>query len=347
MKSNILFFLFLTIVLTTFSCKEKESPAPYANSVIVTNEGNFGSSNGTITSYNRTTGVVGQAAFQSVNNFNLGDVVQSMTSFNDKSYICINQSAKVEVVNSETLETEGTIVDVPNPRYFLGVSSSKAYVSSWSFGAGSELSVIDLPSYEKNSVLITGWVEEMLLFDNKAYVTVSDTNEVLVVSTDQDIITGKFTTGFGPTSIVQGNNDQIYVLFSGKKIYNPDFSLNLAASTAGGITQIDPASQSIVQEITFSDVASTPSKLRLSLDKTKLLYLYQGAVYSLEGTTIAPYIANTSRNFYGLDVDPTNGDIYVSDALDFNQAGDVYRYNAAGDELATFKAGIIPGGFRF
>jgi hypothetical protein len=53
------------------------------------------------------------------------------------------------------------------------------------------------------------------------------------------------------------------------------------------------------------------------------------------------------RLLYSLGVDPVSGDIYLSDAIDYIQAGLVFRYNRYGTLLDSFTAGIIPGSFCF
>ncbi len=59
------------------------------------------------------------------------------------------------------------------------------------------------------------------------------------------------------------------------------------------------------------------------------------------------FSAGASRNFYGLGVDPANGDVYAADALDYVQASHIYRYDKSGNLLGTFNAGIITGNFSF
>ena len=51
--------------------------------------------------------------------------------------------------------------------------------------------------------------------------------------------------------------------------------------------------------------------------------------------------------YYGLTVDPSNSEIYVSDAIDFVQRGMVYRFSPAGEPVDTFRAGIVPSSFCF
>jgi hypothetical protein len=61
----------------------------------------------------------------------------------------------------------------------------------------------------------------------------------------------------------------------------------------------------------------------------------------------APMIASNSWNVYGLNADPSNGDIYISDALDYQQASSIMRYSQSGTLIDHFYAGIITNGFIF
>jgi hypothetical protein len=46
-----------------------------------------------------------------------------------------------------------------------------------------------------------------------------------------------------------------------------------------------------------------------------------------------------------LTVSPKNGDVYVADAIDYQQQGMIYRYTEAGELVDEFYVGIIPGAF--
>ena len=66
---------------------------------------------------------------------------------------------------------------------------------------------------------------------------------------------------------------------------------------------------------------------------------------SITATTspASAFIQQGSRAFYGLCVDPDDETIYVSDAIDYMQNGNILRYKADGTYVSTFKAGISPG----
>ena len=60
-----------------------------------------------------------------------------------------------------------------------------------------------------------------------------------------------------------------------------------------------------------------------------------------------PFSPVNGRNLYGLGVDPYNGDVFVSDALDYVQNSKIYRYDKNANLIQSFTAGLIPGNFAF
>ena len=60
-----------------------------------------------------------------------------------------------------------------------------------------------------------------------------------------------------------------------------------------------------------------------------------------------PFIPASNTIYYALGVDPRRGDIYVGDAIDYQQQGVVYRFSADGRGLDTLRVGIIPTDFCF
>jgi hypothetical protein len=51
--------------------------------------------------------------------------------------------------------------------------------------------------------------------------------------------------------------------------------------------------------------------------------------------------------YYKVAINPLNGDILVTDALDFSQLGNLYIYSQKGVFVTKQKAGIIPGAMCF
>jgi hypothetical protein len=60
-----------------------------------------------------------------------------------------------------------------------------------------------------------------------------------------------------------------------------------------------------------------------------------------------PIIAETGATFYKLAVNPSNGDIFVTDAVDYSQKGYVMIYKNDGTFISKERADIIPGSMCF
>ena len=101
MKNNYLYILLtITLIYSCSSGPDRPVNNPlFDDGYFVTNEGNFGSGNGSV-SFISNNGSVQNDVFYNTNMFYLGDVVQSMTTANDKGYIVVNNSGKVEVVDN-------------------------------------------------------------------------------------------------------------------------------------------------------------------------------------------------------------------------------------------------------
>ncbi len=59
----------------------------------------------------------------------------------------------------------------------------------------------------------------------------------------------------------------------------------------------------------------------------------------------APLIPDRGTLFYALTVDPRTSELYVADAIDYQQPGTLYRYSPEGELLDSFTTGITPGAF--
>ncbi len=60
---------------------------------------------------------------------------------------------------------------------------------------------------------------------------------------------------------------------------------------------------------------------------------------------VRPFLEYRDTKYYGLTVNPVNGEVYVADAIDYQQQGMIYRYSPEGKLIDEFYVGIIPGAF--
>jgi len=178
-QTNKLLMMVLTITsMSILGCKKDETspsltPGAYDAGVFITNEGQFGNGTGSVSFYNRTSGVVTNMVFETANDgATLGNIVQSMEIYNSKGYIMVNNANKVVVVNGSDFKFV-TSITATLPRYFLGIDNGKAYVSEWGTGGvNGAIKVINLANNTVSSSIGTGkGAEKMVKSGNYVYVS--------------------------------------------------------------------------------------------------------------------------------------------------------------------------------
>ena len=334
-----------TLLQACTKTEDTTTSGRFGNGIFITNEGPFQTGTGMITYFDRDSNLVKQDIFETVNGHPLGNVVQSMSVFNGKGYIVVNNSGKVEVVDITGFKSSGTIQGLLLPRYFQGINEKKGYISDWSGYVG----VVNLLTNTVVDTIPAGTgPEQMLKSGSYVYVlngggfTVDSTVTVIDYQTDKVVKTIKVFDR--PTGIVEEANGKIWVMCSGKGFNGwPQ-----PGDTKGHLVRIDPASLSIDQEVSFDDVSLHPEKLVRNEAGNMLYFLYNGGVYRL-GLAFAgskPVKLLEHPNLYALGFDNKTGFLYASDPLDFQQNGWVLRFRAdTGATIDSIPAGIIPGGF--
>lgn len=343
--NKLIAFILFTFLLS--SCKKdpvKEEPSPGQTAdfvsgagVFVLNEGNFTFGNAKVSYYNFSNTSVTPDVFHSANGRPLGDVCQSMQVINGKGYIVMNNSAKIEVVSMIDFKSTGTITGFTSPRYILAVSSSKGYVTDLYSGS---VKIVNFSAGQvTGTVSCPGWTEQMVMSGDNVFVTNHDKGKVYVINSLNDQLTDSIVVTKGANSILEDNNGKIWVLCSGES----------SSGINGALYKIDPLTNTVENTFPFP-AGNSPWRLTKNALSDTLYYLNNGVNKMWTGTSslpASPLIAQGSRSFYGLGINPANGQIYVSDAIDYVQSGRVYIYNSTGILISDFSAGIIPGDFYF
>ena len=336
---SIFYFLLITVcsILIT-SCIKDKPDAPTnsninissTNKVYVINEGGYGHNNASISLYDATTGAIAEDYFHQQNStIVLGDVCQSMTKYNSNYYIVVNNSGKIEVVSSSDFKKNSTITGFNSPRYFLPISYNKAYVSDL---YAHSIQVVDLNSNSIIGAIPTySNTEQMALIYNKAFVTSYSSNYCYAINTITDVITDSIIVNKGASSICLDKNSKVWVLSSSK------------------LLRINPVSMQVELALSFN-VNDNPTQLCMNKTKDTLYYLNKGICQLpiVNGSLpLMPLVAQGSKVYYGLGINPTDYTIYVSDAIDYVQKSTIEIYTVSGVMKKSFKAGIISNGFAF
>lgn len=346
MYKNLLFSLLISLlVFTGCNNNSNNNNEPELSGIYVLNEGNYGQANASITSFNPLTGSVSQNVFEAANGRPIGDLLHSATLIDDKLYLVVNNSHKIEVVEPESFTEIATIniADEASPRFIAKAGENKAYVTNL---YGNSVSVIDLENMEETATIDVGLNPEGIgIVGNRAYVANSafgDGNTVSVIDTESDEVINTITVGDNPVGIHVDEAGRVWVTCVGA--YN-DFN-DPDDDTPGELHILDGETGDPIEVIT---VGGHPGDFVMNYEAGKG-YLSNGTVFEINTTSYE--IVNEQfldTGFYALGLFEQDGEISLwgSDAGNFSQDGMAYEFDASGAKVDSFSTGIIPGHFYF
>lgn len=183
----------------------------------------------------------------------------------------------------------------------------------------------------------------MAIWGDTLYVSCwSYDDAVLMVDLTSGEVAGEIGVRSQPRQIALDGDGRLWVLTDGG--YGEGSSPKPPA-----LYRIDAASGSIEREFVFR-MGDTPRGLAVGAGGDTVYFL-NGDVWRMdtdaEELPREPFIPASNTIYYALGVDPRRGDIYVGDAIDYQQQGVVYRFSADGRGLDTLRVGIIPTDFCF
>ena len=358
----------IVVGFTLSSCtkEEEKTTGAFENGIFISNEGAFGNSNASV-SFINSKGEVSQNIFKETNNRNLGDVLQSATIYNDLTYLVVNNSNKVEIVDANTFEEVGS-ARVDGGRFAVG-KNGKIYISQWVSGKTGKVTVIDEKDFSTEEItegLGNGpeavinvndevWVTNVGTYTLNPYVAIDDSTVSVINTANYDV--SKIVlkdkdgnVGFNPSSIVVDYQGDVWVLAKGKW------------GASAMLFEIDATSKDIKNSVIL---ASNQKPSKIVLFGTNMYY---GVAYGsteifkidIENMVVPsiPFIKEeidivdpsaqypTLPSLYGMDIDE-DGNIYAGFAPDFLGNGFVKKYDMSGKEIAKYESGIAPNGVVF
>lgn len=338
----------LALGATLLSSCEKTDDEPagiYQKGVFIANEGNFTKDNGSVSFYHYDGDSVSNNIFQKTNGRVLGDVVQSVKVSGDRAYVVVNNSNKIEVVNSQTFKEVGVIEGITSPRQ-MEVYGSTAYVTCWD----KTVKVLDLNSLAiTKSIDVGAGAEGMLIVDDKLYVAnggaYGKDSTISVIDMNTNEVVSSIELKYNPISMVLDKEGYLWALCAGKSIY--DDAYMLVEESPAILYKVDLATNSPI--ISFEIFQNDhPKKLAIDNDGSTL-YFQGGYVsfgfykFTVEGTegNLTKFI---DLGAYGFSYNSEKDELYLTDAGDYSAAGKFIRYSTSGEKLGEYTAGIIPNG---
>lgn len=334
------------------SCKKENNngsqPVSHdAKGVFILNEGTFTFANSSLSFYDKEADTVGNNLFFKANGSPIGDVGQSLALYNGSLYIVVNGSKYIYKVDAGTLKFQAKLEGFTSPRNIFSVGDGTAYVSDLQRGG---LWLIDLDKMEHIQFIETGnsteamvRVGDELFVSNWSnyYVPNSSNKSVQVIDMKTNTLVETIDVPQEPNAMVVDKNDNIWVLCSGG--YNP-------GEQDPALVCINPVTREVKPSYYFNAGNDYPDGLAIDGAGETLYYLNGGYnnlnVYKMSigasQTPDNPFIAAEGRVFYNVAVDPENGDVYVTNAKNYVQNGDVERFSKDGELLSKFTVGVVP-----
>ena len=314
--------------------------------LFITNEGNFQYGNATLSYYDPATKTVQNEIFFRANGMKLGDVAQSMCIHDGKGWVVVNNSHVIFAIDLNTFKEVGRIENLTSPRYIHFLSDEKAYVTQlWD----NRIFIINPKKYEitgyiqvPDMTMESGSTEQMVQYGKYVYCNCwSYQNRIIKIDTETDQVVDELKVGIQPTSLVMDCNNKMWTVTDGGYEGSP------YGYEAPSLYRIDAETFTVEKQFKFK-FGDWPSEVQLNGTKDKIYWL-NNDVWCMDVTAdrvpVKPFLEYNNTLYYGLTVNPVNGDVYVADAIDYVQNGVVLRYSAEGELLDTFTVGIIPGAF--
>lgn len=351
-------FLVKSVLLAAAACfcacssDDEPSPPPTSNptaeGLFIINQGNFQYGNSTLTYYTPDDDKAQQEVFYRANGFRLGDLGQSMTiDTRGTGWVVVNNSNVIFAIDTDSFKEKGRIdAGITSPRYIHFVSESKAYVTQLN---DNRIAIVDPAKYKVTGYIdipdmeaSTGSTEMMVQVGKYVYVNCwSYNNRIVRINSDNDRVEGFVTTGKQPKAMTLDADSNIWAVTDGGYYGSPYGYENP--------TLVKVNTKTFSVELTLPmELGANVSSITTNGDGTRLYWICND-VYSMPITSTSlpskPLISADGNWLNGMTVDPERGDVYVANALDYVQRGQLMRYSADGQFITKVPTGVIPGNF--
>lgn len=351
-RKLLLFSVLFLAVLSLTGCMEwdydndTENFDTAGSGLFICNEGNFQYGNATLSYYNPATNQVLNEVFFRANGMKLGDVAQSMSIYDNKGWIVVNNSHVIFAIDINTFKEAGRIENLTSPRYIHFINENKAYVTQlWD----NRIFIVNPEKYEitgyirvPDMTMESGSTEQMVQYGKYVYCNCwSYQNRIIKIDTETDQVVGELKVGIQPTSLVLDKYNKMWTVTDGGYEGSP------YGYEAPSLYRIDAESFTIEKQWKFK-LGAAPSEVQLNGARDKL-YWIDNDIWCMDVTAdripARPFLEYRDTKYYGLTVNPANGEVYVADAIDYQQQGMIYRYSPEGKLIDEFYVGITPGAF--
>lgn len=356
MKWKNLFLLMLCMVfgLVFTSCDENndgdnggggnviENIEP-SDRVFILNEGNYNSNNSGIDMYSRTGGADGaslfiQNAYMNQNGEGLGDVGQDLISHDGNLYASITGSSLLVKMDNaaKKLATISFDASEGQPRY-LAAKNGKIYVTLY----GGYVAKIDAGSFQKEAMVQVGSNPEGIVESNgKLYVCNSGwgyDNTMSVIDIATFTVEKTVEVASNPNEIIAAGG-KIFIQSYGGAYPDYDYQVQMYDPASGNVERLTAATKLAAYDDVVYIVYSDTDWATYTTTNVFSTYNVETGELKTENYLKDMPASLSSNGIYMMDIDPSNGDFYVS-VSDYVSDGTVYRFNHDGVLIDTMLSG--------
>ncbi|MCT7904636.1 Uncharacterised protein [Candidatus Ornithobacterium hominis] len=344
--------VFAVALFTVFSCTNSDEDVVnpsgkfVSTGILISNEGNFGSANASIDILTNEGELQTDVFKKSNENKLLGDVLQGAFIDKDYTYLVVNNSNKVEILEKGTHKIKFTITEELNlPRYvtvtndYILVTNNKStyagqsdgYVSVYKKGDFSFHSNIEFPEQIEKI-----FSNEKYIYVQQSYFSTGNKIVKLDASTLKKLDEIVLAKNFSDMS--WGTGKYFYALSNGESKCN-DFSA-CKEEINGEIYQIEKSTGTISKTFHFNSYATNIDHYyddQVFFTTSNQVYKINTKNKNAQPESIIQTEKNDWSNFYGFSV--LKNKIYLSNVNGFIASSDVYIYNNNGNLEKEFKGG--------
>lgn len=303
--------------------------------IFVLSEGLINMNNSTLSMYDFETRETVADYFLVKNQRGLGDTANDMELYGSKLYVVVNVSSQIEILDASTGKS---LKQIPmfddkgvarQPRY-ITFHKDKAYVCSFD----GTVAKIDTASMQIEDIVVVGRNPDgICVANNKIYVSNSgglnfpnydNTVSVIDISTFTEI--KKIKVASNPGKIYADSQGDVYLVSKG----------NYSSSSPYIFQRI--SAKTDVLEQSFSDISALNFTIH---NDTAYIYNFD---FNTQSCWVKVFDCTTEKIIsdqfitdgteistpYGVDVNPLNGDVYLTDAKSFTEWGNVLCFDKTG-----------------
>ena len=341
-----------TTMLTLQSCRTDDTPSStgnYQDGIFITNEGNFGKPNASVSFISKDLTFVENDLYSKANGGEpMGDVLNSAGFHGNNAYWVMNNSNKIIVTDRYTMKKKSEITTTEQPRY-MAFAHNYIYVTEnrWfpTDNAFSKLGVYDQNHNRIKTITFDRLSEKIVSASNYIYVQTDGTQYVWNGTTSVALPTGHTISRVNPAinevdktitlphdgmikDMVESQGD-VYVMSSSESAGTAVFKIE---GTSGTVSKISTGAVGIGEKL------AVDRGTVYILDSKKNIFRYNGV------HTTRLFMSNASTYIYGFSV--IDEKIYISEMNNFTANSTISVHNASGTLLKTFTAGIGGNGFH-